>query len=97
MKFARENFSKAQLTIHKDNATVFAEIAAGRADAMVADGIEVDHTSHTMPVLCPASVAQPFTRLEKACMLAKDDDLKLIVDAWLDEAQKSGRWQADAG
>ncbi len=92
-KFARENFGKAQLTVHKDNATVFDEIAAGRADVMVTDGIEVDHTSHTTPVLCPASVAKPFTRLEKAYMLPRDDDLKRIVDAWLDEAQTSGRWQ----
>ncbi len=92
-KFARENFGKAQLTVHKDNASVFAEIAAGRADVMVTDGIEVDHTSHTMPVLCPAAVPQPFTRLEKAYMLPRDDDLKQIVDTWLDAAQKSGRWQ----
>jgi cyclohexadienyl dehydratase len=92
-KFARENFGKAQLTIHKDNASVFDEIAAGRADVMVTDGIEVDHTSHTTPVLCPASVPKPFTRLEKAYMLPRDDELKVIVDAWLDEAQASGRWQ----
>ena len=92
-KFARENFGRAQLTVHKDNATVFEEIAAGRADVMVTDGIEVDHTSHTMPVLCPAPVAAPFTKLEKAYMLPKDDDLKKLVDDWLSDAQKSGRWQ----
>ena len=92
-KFARENFGKAQLTVHKDNATVFDEIAAGRADVMVTDGIEVDHTAHTLPVLCPAPVARPFTHLEKAYMLPKDDDLKVMIDSWLDDAQKSGRWQ----
>ena len=92
-KFARENFGKAQLTVHKDNATVFAEIAAGRADVMVTDGIEVDHTSHNVPTLCPAAVSQPFTRLEKAYMLQRDDELREVVDAWLDSAQKSGRWQ----
>ena len=92
-KFARENFGKAELTVHKDNATVFNEIAAGRADVMVTDGIEVDHTAHAMPVLCPASVAQPFTRLEKAYMMPKDDELKQVVDAWLEESKQSGRWQ----
>ena len=92
-KFARENFGKAQLTVHTDNSTVFAEIAAGRADVMVTDGIEVDHTSHSLPVLCPAAVPQPFTRLEKAYMLQRDDELKQVVDTWLDTAQKSGRWQ----
>jgi len=92
-KFARDNLGKANLTIHKDNATVFEEIAAGRADVMVTDGIEVDHTAKIMPVLCPASVPQAFTRLEKAYMMPKDDDLKKIVDDWLLDAQKSGRWQ----
>lgn len=93
-KFARENFGKAQLTVHKDNATVFDEIAAGRADVMVTDGIEVDHTSHVLPVLCPANVPKAFTRLEKAYMLPRDDELKTIVDVWLDEAQKTGHWQS---
>lgn len=92
-KFARENFGKAELTVHKDNATVFQEIAAGRADVMVTDGIEVDHTAHTMPVLCPTAVSQPFTRLEKAYMLPKDEELKQLVDGWLNEARTSGHWQ----
>ena len=92
-KFARDNLARAQITVHKDNSTVFEEIAAGRTDVMVTDGIEVDHTSKTMPVLCPASVPAPFTKLEKAYMLPKDDDLKKAVDAWFTDAQKSGRWQ----
>ena len=93
-KFARDNLTKAQITVHKDNSTVFEEIAAGRADVMVTDGIEVEHTSRTMPgLLCPASVPAPFTRLEKAYMMAKDDDLKAAVDTWLTDAQASGRWQ----
>jgi cyclohexadienyl dehydratase len=92
-KFARDNLTKAQVTVHKDNATVFEEIAAGRADVMVTDGIEVEHTSRTMPGLCPASVPAPFTKLEKAYMMPKDDDLKAVVDIWLSDAQTSGRWQ----
>ncbi len=93
-KFARDNLTKAQITVHKDNATVFEEIASGRADVMVTDGIEVEHTSRTMPgLLCPASVPAAFTRLEKAYMMAKDDDLKATVDSWLSDAQASGRWQ----
>jgi cyclohexadienyl dehydratase len=93
-KFARENLTKAQVTVHKDNTTVFEEIAAGRADVMVTDGIEVEHTSRIMPgLLCPASVPTPFTTLEKAYMMPKDDDLKAAVDAWLTDAQVTGRWQ----
>ena len=92
-KFAKDNLSKANLTVHKDNATIFEEIAAGRADVMVTDGIEVDHTSKIMPVLCPASVPQPFNKLEKAYMMPKDDDLKKVVDVWFEDARASGRWQ----
>lgn len=93
-KFARDNLTKAQVKVHKDNSTVFEEIAAGRADVMVTDGIEVEHTSRNMPgLLCPASVPAAFTRLEKAYMMAKDDELKTSVDGWLSEAQASGRWQ----
>jgi cyclohexadienyl dehydratase len=92
-KFAKDNLGKAQITVHKDNTTVFDEIAAGRADVMVTDGIEVDHTSKTTPVLCPASVPAPFTKLEKAYMMPKDNELRAVVDAWLTDAQTSGRWQ----
>jgi cyclohexadienyl dehydratase len=93
-KFARDTFKKAPIKVHSDNATVFEEIAAGRADVMVTDGIEVEHTAKTMPALCPASVPAPFTRLEKAYMMPKDDELRAAVDAWLADAQASGRWQA---
>jgi len=92
-KFARDTFKKAPIKVHTDNATVFEEIVAGRADVMVTDGIEVEHTAKTMPALCPASVPAPFTRLEKAYMMPKDDDLRAAVDSWLAEAQASGRWQ----
>ena len=41
--FARANFTRAEVTIHHDNASVFLEIVAGRADVMVTDGLEADH------------------------------------------------------
>jgi len=43
-QFAREHFPHAKLTVHKDNATVFDEIVANRADVMVTDGIEGGHS-----------------------------------------------------
>ena len=50
--FARTKLAAAQLTIHGDNVTIFDEIAAGRADAMVTDGVEVDHQSAVHPACC---------------------------------------------
>ena len=91
-QFAREHFKHAQLTVHQDNATVFDEIVANRADVMVTDGIEVDHQAYIHPELCPAHVDQPFTRLEKAYWLPKDAELLAIVDKWLDQEKASGDW-----
>lgn len=93
-EFARKNFPAAHLTVHGDNASVFQEIVAGRADVMVTDGIEVDHQAFlNKGVLCPAAVAQPFTRLEKAYWLRPDAELAALVDVWLFEELSSGAWQ----
>jgi len=92
--FARANFGAAQLKVHRDNVSVFDEIAAGRADAMVTDGIEVDHTALAHPgVLCPAQVAAPFSRDEKAYWLRPDPTFLALVNAWLDDEVASGSWQ----
>jgi cyclohexadienyl dehydratase len=92
--FARSNLGAAQLTVHGDNATVFDEIAAGRADAMVTDGIEVDRQSFVHAgVLCPAHVEAPFTHDEKAYWLRPDAEFLEFTNAWLDEEIVSGAWQ----
>jgi cyclohexadienyl dehydratase len=91
--FARANFRRAQVTIHHDNASVFLEIIAGRADVMVTDGLEADHQAQLHPELCAVPVAQPFTRLEKAYMFARDPALKAFIDGWLGAAFASGAWQ----
>lgn len=91
-QFARANFKHAQLTVHTDNATVFDEIVANRADVMVTDGIEADHQGFVHKELCPTHVAAPFTRLEKAYWLQKDPELLAAVDAWLAEELKTGAW-----
>jgi cyclohexadienyl dehydratase len=89
-EFARARFPHATLTVHPNNATVFDEIVANRADVMVTDGIEVDHQSFLHPELCPAHVSAPFTRLEKAYLLPRDPDLAALVNAWLADERGSG-------
>jgi cyclohexadienyl dehydratase len=91
--FARANFTRARVTIHHDNASVFKEIVAGRADVMVTDGLEADHQAELHPELCAVPVKAPFTRLEKAYMFARDPALKAFVDRWLEAAFVSGAWQ----
>ncbi len=91
--FARANFTRADVTIHHDNASVFMEIVAGRADVMVTDGLEADHQARLHKELCAVPVAQPFTRLEKAYMFARDPVMKEFIDGWLAAAFASGDWQ----
>jgi len=92
--FARSHFGAAQLAVHPDNVSVFEEIAAGHADAMVTDGIEVDQQSLAHPgVLCPARVAAPFTHDEKAYWPRPDPEFLALVNAWLDQEIASGSWQ----
>jgi cyclohexadienyl dehydratase len=90
--FARANFGRAEVTIHRDNASVFLEIVAGRADVMVTDGLEADHQAALHPELC-AVAAAPFTRLEKAYMFARDAAMKRFLDDWLGARFAGGAWQ----
>lgn len=90
--FARANLKRAQLTVHRDNATVFEEIVANRADVMVTDGIEADHMAVVHKELCPTRVPAAFTRLEKAYWLQRDPELFALVQAWLAEEKASGAW-----
>lgn len=92
-EFARARFPRAVLTVHSDNATVFDEISAGRADVMVTDGIEVDHQAFIHKDLCPTAVPAAFTHLEKAYWLQPDRDLETLVNSWLDEEISSGGWK----
>jgi len=91
--FARANFTHATVIIHHDNASVFDELVAGRADVMITDGLEADHQAALHPELCACPVAAPFTRLEKAYMFARDPAMKAYIDAWLGAAFESGQWQ----
>jgi cyclohexadienyl dehydratase len=90
--FARANFKHATVIIHHDNASVFEELVAGRADVMITDGLEADHQAALHPELCAVPVA-PFTRLEKAYMFARDPAMKAYIDGWLTAAFASGQWQ----
>ncbi len=91
--FARANFVRATVIIHSDNATVFDELVAGRADVMITDGLEVDHQAHLHPELVAVPVATPFTRLEKAYYFPRDAAMKGFIDDWLREAMETGRWR----
>ena len=91
--FVRGHFRQATVIIHHDNASVFDELVADRADVMITDGLEADHQAQLHPELCAVPVAAPFTRLEKAYMFARDPAMRAFIDGWLAAAFESGQWQ----
>ena len=90
-KFARAHIARATLVLHKDNASIFEEIAAGRADVMITDAIETRIVAREHPELCAVNPDAPFTQSQKAYLLPQDEAWKARVDAWLAEMEASGK------
>lgn len=89
-KFAREHFPLATLTIWPDNATIFDELAAGRADVMITDSIEARYQAGRHPGLEAVNPDEPFTRDTKAYLLPMGTPLLDAVDEWLRSALADG-------
>ena len=66
--FARRHLTQADLTIHKDNISVFDELKDGRADVMVTDDLEIARITRLEPKLC-RFFEEVFETTEKAILV----------------------------
>lgn len=81
--FVDEHVRQAQKVLHPDNRTIFTALAAGEADVMVTDNIEVLLQTQKNPGLC-GTMGRTLTYQEKGYLMPRDADLKNFVDTWLE-------------
>lgn len=91
-RFVESHIKRASITIFADNATVFDEIVAGRADVMITDASEVRLQVKRHPaVLCPVAAKELFMFGEKAYLLPRGDEVwREYVNQWLRIVQRDG-------
>lgn len=92
-KFARTMLPQAKLTMHKDNLTIFDEVAQGKADAFVTEAAEARVQSKLNPKLCAVNPDKPLQYAEMGYLLPQNDmRFKLYVDQWMHLLQASGQY-----
>ncbi len=89
-RFDRANLHHAQIRVFPDNRTIFREVAEGRADVMITDGVETRLQQKLNPGLCAIHPDRPFDRAEKAWLMPRDLPFKLFVDQYLHLKQLDG-------
>ena len=89
-RFAHATLKRAEIVVFANNAAIFDEPAAGRADVMVTDAVETRLQQKPRPGLCAINPDKPFDFSELAYLLPRDAALKQFVDQWLHIQAKTG-------
>ena len=93
-RFDRANLHRAAVRVFPDNKTIFREVAEGRADVMITDGVETRLQQKLNPGLCAIHPDKPFDRAEKAWLVPRDIAFKLFVDQYIHLKQLDGGYAA---
>lgn len=93
-RFARANVKQAELILFPNNASIFEEIVAGRADVMMTDAVETRLQQKLHPELCALHPDEPFDHSSLAFMMPQDGPLQHAVNVFLAIEQQSGARQA---
>jgi len=95
-KFDRARLRQARIAIYPDNATIFDQLAAGKADLMITDASEARYQQKLhQGALCAIHPDKPFDFAEKAYWMPRDEPLKAFVDQWLHMAIENGTLAAE--
>ena len=89
-RFDRANLRQAEIVVFPNNAAIFDELVAGRADVMLTDAVETRLQARLHPELCAVHPDQPFDFSELAYLLPRDPALKAWVDQWLHISAETG-------
>ena len=89
-RFARATLTRADIVVFPNNAAIFDELVAGRADVMMTDAVEARLQQKLRPGLCAINPDKPFDFSELAYLLPRDTALKQFVDQWLHIQAETG-------
>ncbi len=81
-QFVREHLRRAAILVDPDNATLFDELAAGRADVVITDDTEVELQVRRHPGLC-RTLPGTLSHADKVILVARDPALLSAVNGWL--------------
>jgi cyclohexadienyl dehydratase len=95
-KFDRAHLHSAEIVVYPDNATIFDQLAAGKADLMITDASETRYQQKLHAnALCAIHPDKPFDFAEKAFWMQRDEALRAFVDQWLHMNMENGAFAAE--
>ncbi|WDE07886.1 gamma subclass chorismate mutase AroQ [Thalassomonas viridans] len=89
-RFVKEYIRQAQVFVHEDNATIFEQILAGKADVMITDKIEVVVQAKKHADLCATMPDDTLSYSAKAFLINRDLIWLEYINAWLEQVKSDG-------